>query len=160
MATLDESLEHEPVASPVVPDIQVHAASQDAEPSSSAGDEVDRSIQYRVRTLYRYDAQRPEELSFTENLVLTAHPTKLGPEWWHGSLGGQSGFFPSTYVAELSHAKAKALYTYEAGGEDELPFAEGDVLDIVDHSEGDWWKTEQNGLIFIVPAAYLELSDG
>ena len=114
---------------------------------------------------------------FTENLVLNAHPTRLGPDWWHGTLNGKSGYFPSTYVAELgrgkpiiakftihrlivSLAKAKAIYTYEGGGGDELPFSEGDVLDIVDHSEGDWWKTEQNGLIFIVPAAYLELLDG
>jgi hypothetical protein len=69
---------------------------------------------------------------------------------------------PTDLTSELKifSAKAKALYTYEGGNEDDMPFSEGDVLNIVDHSEGDWWKTEQNGIIFIVPAAYLELLDG
>lgn len=57
-------------------------------------------------------------------------------------------------------AKAKALYPYEGGSADELPFAEGDVLTIADRSEPDWWKTEKGGVIFIVPAAYLEVIDG
>lgn len=56
--------------------------------------------------------------------------------------------------------KAKALYSYPGGNADELPFVEGDVLTIVDRAEQDWWKTEQDGVIFIVPAAYLELTEG
>ncbi|KAG8749194.1 hypothetical protein FRC11_011540, partial [Ceratobasidium sp. 423] len=35
----------------------------------------------------------------------------------------------------------------------------GDVLSIVDKSEPDWWKAEKDGMIFIVPAGYLELMD-
>jgi len=38
-----------------------------------------------------------------------------------------------------------------------LPFAEGDTLTVVDTSDADWWKAEKDGMIFIVPAAYLEL---
>lgn len=56
--------------------------------------------------------------------------------------------------------KAKALYSYSGGNADELPFVEGDELIIVDRSEGDWWKAEQGGAIFIVPAAYLEVIEG
>ena len=60
----------------------------------------------------------------------------------------------------LRTAKAKALYTYEGGNAFELAFVEGDILDLVDHSEADWWRTERDGAVFIVPAAYLELQDG
>jgi actin cytoskeleton-regulatory complex protein PAN1 len=56
--------------------------------------------------------------------------------------------------------KVKALYSYTAGGSDELPFAEGDELIIIDTSEEEWWKTEQGGLVFIVPAAYLKTVEG
>lgn len=56
--------------------------------------------------------------------------------------------------------KAKALYSYAGGSADELPFAEGDVLTIVDRTEADWWKTERDGIVFIVPAAYLEEMTG
>lgn len=56
--------------------------------------------------------------------------------------------------------KAKALYSYAAGGSDEVPFTEGDELTIIDTSEEEWWKTEQGGMVFIVPAAYLETVEG
>lgn len=60
----------------------------------------------------------------------------------------------------LSVANARALYSYEGSNADELPFAEGDELTIVDRSDADWWKAEQSGVIFIVPAAYLEVVEG
>lgn len=53
--------------------------------------------------------------------------------------------------------RARALFPYEGGEADQLPFMEGDELTIVDSSEPDWWKTEKAGVIFIVPAAFLEL---
>lgn len=52
-----------------------------------------------------FDRIADDLLGFTENLVLTANPTKLGPDWWHGTLNGKSGYFPSAYVAELGHGK-------------------------------------------------------
>jgi hypothetical protein len=59
-----------------------------------------------------------------------------------------------------SGVQAKALYSYVGGSAEELPFSEGDVLSIVDRSEGDWWKADKGGVVFIVPAAYLEVLDG
>ena len=56
--------------------------------------------------------------------------------------------------------KAKAAYSYTGDNPDELGFNEGDVLSIVDASEEEWWKAEQGGVVFIVPAAYLELVEG
>lgn len=56
--------------------------------------------------------------------------------------------------------KARALYSYTGSSTDELPFSEGDELSIVDRSEADWWKAEQGGVIFIVPAGYLEVMEG
>jgi hypothetical protein len=132
-----------------------------------------------VRTLYTYEGQRDVDLSFKENVVIAAHPAKdESSPWWYGTLvdEGKSGWFPHTYVEEMKREsrvlqlssrssmtnawlvqKAKALYTYEGGEDEQLPFAEGDELSIVDTSDPDWWKTEKAGVIFIVPATYLEL---
>jgi len=56
--------------------------------------------------------------------------------------------------------KAVALYDYQASNPDELSFQEGQPITIVDRSEDGWWKTEREGQILIVPAAYLELASG
>ncbi|CCM04566.1 uncharacterized protein FIBRA_06747 [Fibroporia radiculosa] len=152
MPSMQEEEEEEPLAS--VPQIQVDAA-EEHEPLA----DVDRSTEYRVRSLYPYQGQRAEDLSFAENLLLTAHPSKSGGEWWYGTLlqDGKSGFFPKTYVEKIEQVRAKALYSYTGNSPDELPFSEGDELYIVDRSDVDWWKAEQDGVVFIVPAGYLEV---
>ncbi|KAH7911883.1 hypothetical protein BJ138DRAFT_1062162 [Hygrophoropsis aurantiaca] len=149
----NEDMEYEQVS---VPQIQISEASADS--ASDLMEDVDRSIEHRVRTLYTYEGQRAEDLSFAENMVLTAHPSKSGGDWWFGTVvkSGKSGFFPQTYVQRMEKVKATAIYSYTGGNSDELPFAEGDELSIVDKSEADWWKAEQDGIVFIVPAAYLE----
>ncbi|KAG2066386.1 hypothetical protein BDR04DRAFT_1106832 [Suillus decipiens] len=122
-------------------------------------DDIDKSTEFRVRSLYPYEAQRPDDLSFVENLIITAHPSKTGGDWWYGTIvkDGKSGFFPQTYVQMVEPVKANALYSYTGGNADELPFSEGDELSIIDRSEADWWKAERDGIVFIVPAAYLEI---
>ncbi|KAI9069473.1 hypothetical protein FKP32DRAFT_1617176 [Trametes sanguinea] len=147
--------EEEEPATPV-PQIQV-----DNTEDTNALADVDMNTEYRVRSLYAYQAQRPEELTFGENLILTAHPSKSGSDWWYGTLvrDGKSGFFPKTYVEQVTTVIAHALYDYNGSNADELPFSEGGQLTIVDRSDADWWKAEQGGVVFIVPAAYLAITD-
>lgn len=56
--------------------------------------------------------------------------------------------------------KVVALYDYQGANPDELSFHEGQSITIVDRGEDGWWKTERDGQILIVPAAYLELASG
>ncbi|KAF9806131.1 hypothetical protein IEO21_08793 [Rhodonia placenta] len=149
------SMQEEDEPDTPVPEIKVDTAEND--PMS----DVDKLTEYHVRSLYPYEGQRAEDLSFAENLMLIAHPSKSGGEWWYGTLvrDGKSGFFPKTYVAQIEQVKARALYSYTGSSTDELPFSEGDELSIVDRSEADWWKAEQGGVIFIVPAGYLEVME-
>ncbi|KAL6308638.1 hypothetical protein BKA93DRAFT_822360 [Sparassis latifolia] len=144
--------EDEPPAT--VPHIQVQAVEE-----NDVMADVDKSIEYRVRSLYPYEGQRQEDLSFRENVVLGAHPSKSGGDWWYGTLvrDSKSGFFPKTYVEKIEATKAKALYAYAGSSPDEMSFAEEDELTIVDRSDPDWWKAEQGGAVFIVPAGYLEI---
>jgi hypothetical protein len=109
----DEEAE-EPKAA--VPNIQVSHDEPDAM------QDIDRSVQYRVRSLFPYQGQRAEDLSeymnlvvfalslivpclaFGENLVLTVHPSKTGGDWWYGTVvrDQKSGFFPNTYVQKVN----------------------------------------------------------
>jgi actin cytoskeleton-regulatory complex protein PAN1 len=53
--------------------------------------------------------------------------------------------------------KCRAQYPYEAGKPDELSFAEGEGIVVVEQSEGDWWMAEKGGVVYLVPAAYMEV---
>lgn len=68
--------------------------------------------------------------------------------------------FATAWCSLVTLVQAKALYSYTGGNSDELPFEEGDSLSIIDRSETDWWKAEKDGVVFICPAAYLEVVDG
>jgi hypothetical protein len=153
----EEDTRETPRRGTFVPQIQINESEAEAEEDLMA--DVDQSTQHRVRSLYPYEGQRPEDLSFGENLILTAHPSKSGGDWWYGTVtrDGKSGFFPKTYVQIVEIVTAKAIFAYTGSNSDELPFAEGDELTIVDRSEDEWWKAEQGGVVFIVPAAYLEI---
>lgn len=112
-------------------------------------------------------------------MILTAHPSRSGGDWWYGSStrDKKPGFFPQTYVERVetgtnppklnrlclitfAPVKATALYPYTGNNPDELPFAEGDTLAVIDRSDRDWWKVERDGLVFIVPAGYVEVVEG
>ena len=51
--------------------------------------------------LYKYQRQNPDELSFEKGCVVNVID-KLDADWWTGELNGQTGLFPSNYVAPLS----------------------------------------------------------
>ncbi|KAF8172098.1 hypothetical protein BJ912DRAFT_994425 [Pholiota molesta] len=146
-----------PAAPVAIPEIHVDEPA--SEPTSDLMADIDKSIEHRVRSLYPFEGDGHEDLSFGENLILVANPSKSGGDWWYGKIvsTGKAGLFPKTYVETIIPKKAKAVYTYTAGNGDELPFTEGDTLTIIDTSEEEWWKAEQGGVVFIVPAAYLEL---
>lgn len=119
-------------------------------------------------------------VGFAPDMIIEAHPSKSGGDWWQGTLiaSGKSGMFPQSYVEPLKNStcyhlsknwtvilyrlvvKATALYTYEGTTAEELTFSEGEKITIIDNSEPEWWKAEQGGMVFIVPAAYLEVAEG
>lgn len=69
---------------------------------------------YRSRTLYAYEAQRPEDLAFPEDAVVLAHPAKDENDgWWFGSLvmSGAKGWFPSSYVEPFQDGEHEPLFS-------------------------------------------------
>merc|ERR1711916_143282 len=49
---------------------------------------------------------------------------------------------------------AYALYDYEAQGEGELSFVEGDSLRVLLMDESGWWEVELNGVVGIAPSKW------
>lgn len=74
------------------------------------------AVVYRVNTLYEYQGMREDDLSFSANETLKAHPSKdKGSDWWYGtSLATNAvGFFPRTYVEVVEEGKIKQIGPYQ-----------------------------------------------
>ena len=62
-----------------------------------------------------------------------------------------------TFDVRSAGFRAKASYDYEATQSDGMSLVAGNEYTIVDRSDSDWWKTEKDGLVYMVPASYLEV---
>jgi len=54
----------------------------------------------KCRTLYSYDAQDTDELSFAENDIIEIVKEDPGG-WWVGKLRGKEGLFPANYIEKM-----------------------------------------------------------
>ncbi|KAG8868591.1 hypothetical protein FRC20_003109 [Serendipita sp. 405] len=148
----------EPSVSSTVPDIHIQEE-QSATGNNDLFGDIDMDTSHKMRTLYPYQAQRAEEMSFNNNIVVVSHPSKSDGPWWYGvsPSTGERGFVPRSYLQPMEEVSAIALYDFQASNADEMTFEEGEKIIIVDRSEGDWWRAERGGKIFAVPASYLDL---
>jgi len=100
--------------------------------------------------------------------------------WWQGyDSNGNFGMFPSTYVEKNSSSSfeapptsapptaaagatgktAVALYEYQASDDNELNFAEGEMIMEIEFVDDNWWQGKNaSGYFGMFPANYVELS--
>ena len=129
------------------------------------GSSGDSSVDQEMRclgvavALYDYAAQADDELTLTEGDTL--YVDQLADEAWYKARlrdGSHEGLVPANYVEMRAPEQVVvAAYDYEAQNHDELSFAEGRVLDVLER-DGDWLLariqgTDQMGLI---PSNYVE----
>lgn len=132
---------------------------------------------------YQYDATREDELSLQKGDHVKVEE-KEEDGWWKGECRGRSGWFPSNYVEELMQASisspmdgsvsssqsqeeqssficvVRALYPFNSGNPEELPFQKGDMMDIVDQpaNDPDWWEAvKPDGTRGVVPRNYVDV---
>ena len=48
------------------------------------------------------------------------------------------------------------LYDYDPQQSDELKIVEGDMINVINKQEDDWWQGELNGVVGIFPATYVQ----
>ena len=63
------------------------------------------SVRYLLSRLSSQQSLLTEShVGFKENLIILAHPSKSGGDWWYGTLpsSGKKGMFPQTYVQQYT----------------------------------------------------------
>lgn len=123
---------------------------------------------FRVRVLYDYDAQQPDELSIRVNDVVE-DVKSIESGWFSGTLRGVFGVFPDNFVEKMKDVNSnqgqgedvessaagktsvrkgkwlcKALFEYEPEASDELRLAAGDIIEVLNEVEDGWWRGKLN----------------
>nr|XP_045007250.1 intersectin-2 isoform X3 [Jaculus jaculus] len=121
-----------------------------------------------------YVASGTEQLSLAPGqLILILKKNTSG--WWQGELQArgkkrQKGWFPASHVKLLGpsnerttpafHAVCQviAMYDYIANNEDELNFSKGQLINVLNKDDPDWWQGEINGVTGLFPSNYVKMT--
>ncbi|XP_062971974.1 intersectin-2 isoform X2 [Elgaria multicarinata webbii] len=121
-----------------------------------------------------YAASGTEQLSLAPGQLILILK-KDSSEWWQGELQArgkkrQKGWFPATHVkllgpsterttpAVLPVCQVIAMYDYMANNEDELSFSKGQLINVLNKEEMDWWQGEINGISGLFPSNYVKMT--
>ncbi|NXB79467.1 ITSN2 protein, partial [Donacobius atricapilla] len=121
-----------------------------------------------------YAASGTEQLSLAPGqliLILKKNPSG----WWQGELQArgkkrQKGWFPASHVKLLGPSSERttsaapsvcqviAMYDYTANNEDELSFSKGQLINVLNKDDADWWQGEINGVTGLFPSNYVKMT--
>ncbi|NXP16980.1 ITSN1 protein, partial [Scytalopus superciliaris] len=132
-----------------------------------------------AQVIASYTATGPEQLTLAPGQLILIRKKNPGG-WWEGELQArgkkrQIGWFPANYVkllspgtsktppAELPRATAPVcqvigMYDYTAQNDDELAFSKGQLINVLNREDPDWWKGEANGHVGLFPSNYVKLT--
>ncbi|CAD6226832.1 GSCOCG00005935001-RA-CDS [Cotesia congregata] len=99
--------------------------------------------------LYPYSSAEPDDLNFTDGEIIEV--TKSEGDWWTGTIGNRSGFFPSNYVEKcqpnINQVRKKpeivqVIAPYQATSTEQLDLQRGQLIMIRKKTDSGWWEGE------------------
>ncbi|XP_045140771.1 intersectin-1 isoform X5 [Echinops telfairi] len=134
-----------------------------------------------AQVIASYTATGPEQLTLAPGQLILIRKKNPGG-WWEGELQArgkkrQIGWFPANYVKLLSPGTSKVtpteppkpvalpavcqvigMYDYTAQNDDELAFSKGQLINVLNKEDPDWWKGEVSGQVGLFPSNYVKLT--
>ncbi|XP_031220259.1 intersectin-1 isoform X3 [Mastomys coucha] len=155
---------------------------KDSEGSGTAGKTGSLGKKPEIaQVIASYTATGPEQLTLAPGQLILIRKKNPGG-WWEGELQArgkkrQIGWFPANYVKLLSPGTSKitptelpktaaqpavcqviGMYDYTAQNDDELAFSKGQVINVLNKDDPDWWKGEVSGQVGLFPSNYVKLT--
>ncbi|XP_048202225.1 intersectin-1 isoform X3 [Perognathus longimembris pacificus] len=155
---------------------------KDSEGSGTAGKTGSLGKKPEIaQVIASYTATGPEQLTLAPGQLILIRKKNPGG-WWEGELQArgkkrQIGWFPANYVKLLSPGTSKitptelpksaalptvcqviGMYDYTAQNDDELAFHKGQIINVLNKEDPDWWKGEVNGQVGLFPSNYVKLT--
>ncbi|XP_058152168.1 intersectin-1 isoform X3 [Dasypus novemcinctus] len=155
---------------------------KDSEGSGTAGKTGSLGKKPEIaQVIASYTATGPEQLTLAPGQLILIRKKNPGG-WWEGELQArgkkrQIGWFPANYVKLLSPGSSKitpteppksaalpavcqviGMYDYTAQNDDELAFNKGQIINVLNKEDPDWWKGEVNGQVGLFPSNYVKLT--
>uniref|UniRef100_G1QVV7 Intersectin-1 n=1 Tax=Nomascus leucogenys TaxID=61853 RepID=G1QVV7_NOMLE len=122
-----------------------------------------------AQVIASYTATGPEQLTLAPGQLILIRKKNPGG-WWEGELGlkrredwlqylDSAVSRPSAHPA-LSPAVCQVIgmYDYTAQNDDELAFNKGQIINVLNKEDPDWWKGEVNGQVGLFPSNYVKLT--
>uniref|UniRef100_A0A669QRQ4 Intersectin-1 n=1 Tax=Phasianus colchicus TaxID=9054 RepID=A0A669QRQ4_PHACC len=146
---------------------------KDSEASGAAGKTGSLGKKPEIaQVIASYTATGPEQLTLAPGQLILIRKKNPGG-WWEGELQArgkkrQIGWFPANYVKLLSPGtklflyltvcQVIGMYDYTAQNDDELAFNKGQIINVLNKEDPDWWKGEVNGQVGLFPSNYVKLT--
>ncbi|TKC41264.1 hypothetical protein EI555_014402, partial [Monodon monoceros] len=155
---------------------------KDSEGSGTAGKTGSLGKKPEIaQVIASYTATGPEQLTLAPGQLILIRKKNPGG-WWEGELQArgkkrQIGWFPANYVKLLSPGMSKitpteppkpaafpavcqviGMYDYTAQNDDELAFNKGQIINVLNKEDPDWWKGEVHGQVGLFPSNYVKLT--
>uniref|UniRef100_A0A8C0AXE6 Intersectin-1 n=1 Tax=Buteo japonicus TaxID=224669 RepID=A0A8C0AXE6_9AVES len=125
--------------------------------------------------MYTYESSEQGDLTFQQGDMILV--TKKDGDWWTGTLVSVIDLlmclillkeFPGTSkttptelpksTALPSVCQVIGMYDYTAQNDDELAFNKGQIINVLNKEDPDWWKGEVNGQVGLFPSNYVKLT--
>ena len=137
---------------------------------------------YSGKAIYDFPGSSEGDLAFKTGDVIT-NITTLSDEWLQGELKGKEGIFPANFIEKIQDSppetlktprkvdplknvtqlnddllpRAKALFDYNEGIDGDLIFEAGQIIDLLEKLNDDWYQGELNGMVGNFPASFVEV---
>ncbi|XP_076392418.1 dynamin associated protein 160 isoform X5 [Megachile rotundata] len=120
----------------------------------------------QATALFQYRPTTEQHLPFEKGDLIKV--IEQQGDWWYGTSNAGTGWFPKSYVKEISVSQPAvvdglneyymALYPYASTEPGDLNFNQGEII-LVTKKEGDWWTGTIDDRVGVFPANYVEKCD-